>query len=636
MVAENTWRGRLLVVLLPLLVLLISSGCQTSLPQPVAQALIARAWRDQRQVAPYVAGNVHYVGIAVTDFSWYRDDLTGWGNSRDLLGKALESWLGVPAERRHLLTNPDRKRLTSFFTETLSNLPADGLLVIYLGTHHLKAGRLLLAKDESISTAELADLLRQLPNRSILLADVCYAGKFQTDAKMPPWCGQIYAGAADQPAPEVYLRGRRSLPGIRRFFTTTQALIQRDLGLRHNRYSLFGLMLAHCLSLSLHETPHQLDVVALSRRLRVECERLNRSLRTFRVPSPVAANLKPWELATLQTTRTGRFTELRRMLQEPDRPVSINRGMVLIDQVYDPRVDEKSIDRRITQTALAVRDRIKGEARPSRMVQEMNQQLFHDLSLKAVKDPYPLDFSVHQLLRTERGRCASLAGIYLMVGERLKFPLHAVCVPEHIFVRWQPAPGKAHFNIETTAAGKLWPDLLYEQKRMAHVTEAGKAFYMRALNKRQTLATYLSPLGDALRQANRLTDAETVLNLALSVNPADAEAWNNLGVLRAMMRRISAAREAYRKALAVNDGFAEAWNNLANIEADPEKQMQMYQRAVKLKPSLGPVWAKLSYAWAQKGNFEKAWACATRCRELGEELPAEYVKKLKRRISESD
>ncbi len=58
------------------------------------------------------------------------------------------------------------------------------------------------------------------------------------------------------------------------------------------------------------------------------------------------------------------------------------------------------------------------------------------------------------LLRTKRGSCVSMPLLYLVIGQRLGFPVHLVAIGQHYFIRWQE-PGY-RINIETTRTDKVW------------------------------------------------------------------------------------------------------------------------------------------------------------------------------------
>lgn len=61
--------------------------------------------------------------------------------------------------------------------------------------------------------------------------------------------------------------------------------------------------------------------------------------------------------------------------------------------------------------------------------------------------------SVAGLLRTRRGSCVSMPLIYLVIGQRLRMPVHLVTVGKHYFIRWEE-PGY-RLNIETTIVDRV-------------------------------------------------------------------------------------------------------------------------------------------------------------------------------------
>jgi Transglutaminase-like superfamily len=61
--------------------------------------------------------------------------------------------------------------------------------------------------------------------------------------------------------------------------------------------------------------------------------------------------------------------------------------------------------------------------------------------------------SLAGLLRTGRGSCVSMPLIYLVIGQRLRMPVHLVAVGKHYFIRWEE-PGY-RLNIETTIVDRV-------------------------------------------------------------------------------------------------------------------------------------------------------------------------------------
>lgn len=57
------------------------------------------------------------------------------------------------------------------------------------------------------------------------------------------------------------------------------------------------------------------------------------------------------------------------------------------------------------------------------------------------------------LFQTRRGTCVSMPLLYLVIGQRLGYPVHLVAIGSHYFIRWQE-PGY-RLNIETTSVDKV-------------------------------------------------------------------------------------------------------------------------------------------------------------------------------------
>jgi len=95
------------------------------------------------------------------------------------------------------------------------------------------------------------------------------------------------------------------------------------------------------------------------------------------------------------------------------------------------------------------------------------------------------------LLRTMRGSCVSMPLIYVVVGQRLGYPVHLVHVGKHCFVRWQEP--RYRINVETTAVDHVWvtdDDSAYlEDEKMTKNQVAGNE--LRNLSNREVVGNLL-------------------------------------------------------------------------------------------------------------------------------------------------
>jgi CRISPR-associated protein Csy1 len=106
---------------------------------------------------------------------------------------------------------------------------------------------------------------------------------------------------------------------------------------------------------------------------------------------------------------------------------------------------------------------------------------------------------------------------------------------------------------------------------------------------------------------------------ALALNPRDARACNELGILCADAREIDRAIAAFRRATALDPGYARAWNNLGNalretgavVEAE-----EAFARATGADPAYALGWANLGVARRDLGRDDDAAAAFERALAL--------------------
>ncbi len=326
------------------------------------------------------------------------------------------------------------------------------------------------------------------------------------------------------------------------------------------------------------------------------------------------------------------FDEVASYLDQPEAQLRIGEANLLIGKLYDSGIDVDKLRVQLDELAASIEEKIGRNRDPHTVIRIINDHFFNDYRLRAIIDPYPEDFLLHDLLQRKKGRCMSLVALYMAIAERLDLPIVAVCVPEHIFARWlvkpkrrrlfRKKPEAEYINIETTLEGVSLADKRYLDMMGDTVSGSG-SFYMRPLSRRETVGAYLSPLGSAMREQGQLDRAVTACKLAVDVNPADAEAWNNLGMTYRRQGRNDLATAAYLKALENLPDFAEVMNNLGSIQEDGDERVEWFKKAIAARPDFAAAWKNLVLAHCANGNLEMARVSADRYRQLGYELSPE-------------
>jgi regulator of sirC expression with transglutaminase-like and TPR domain len=681
--------GPLLAGLLGLLGLL--AGCQTLGPQPLtaAQAATLADWRSPARPV-WRAPHLQVVAVAVNDFT-YQEPLAGWETSAELLAQAAQVWLGVPPERVTVLQHPTHDDLQRFLTQTLpARLAPDDQVLFYLGTHQMKDGRLLLGQQTLTNAPELATWLAAIPGPTLLLADVCYGAAMEDRARFPGTVQRLYASLADEPTPELWVGGR--MPSVDRYFAVTLALARAELGHPVTRISQTGMLALDTLRRQMQTGAGPLRADTWLADLAASHQAFRRYMNSLRRPTALLVNPQPWELAqanhyrppgswvapapsvasAVRDTHSAAWvcagepeaappavagnttnpdsldhfapalqpvvTELLALLAPEAPPPDLAKGCFLIAKLHRPRADDSASVQALDQLVAKVRERLGAERDPEKAIAIINAILYQDMGLQARDQPFAEDYLLPVLLQDKVGRCAALSSLWLTLGQRLNLPLVGVCVPEHIFVRWetpaqgaQPAPAR---NIETTMGGKALEDAVYQQQRPWGDSERAAAFYGRPLTARQALATYLSPLCSSLRDQGRVAEAIVIGRRAVALLPHDPEAWNNLGMCYRLNGQEPLALLAYQQALRILPTFAEVWNNLGNLAQEPATRIEHFRRAIQLRPSLGEAWRNLALAQYDAGRYAAARDSAAQAAERGAPLAPHYLKAIERRAGE--
>ena len=591
--------------------------------------------------AEFAAPNIVYVGCTVHDTPW-RSDLKAWRHSRELIGTALTKWFGVGAERQHHLINPSAGELETFITETLPpTLQANDIVVFYLGAHHRKKGGILLGARTRIADQQLGEWLQRIPQRTLLLADVCFATRLEDNVDFPDNVMRVHGASRRQAATDLNLDGKHRK--TKRFFRDTQRIVNEDLETQETLFSIMGYICVHAM-LQVRQQPNDsLAASTLAELMRSEQERMRQyTRRTSKTPILSIANPQSWLLAErapeapwplANNGREGlKVSTIDAMLALDEQDIDMGYGNLLIGKLYDPGIDLAHFSEQLDAMAYELRERIQDPTARNRVAATMADYIFNEKGFVADLDPYDEDFLLHVLLETKHGRCSALVALYIALAERLDLPFQSVCIPEHIYIRWPASANGEALNIETTQDGVILADNVYVERCGGEFSEKGKKFYLQPQSKRQTLAVLLSPLGSALREKERYDEAITACQLAISINVHDAEAWNNLGMVYRLSDSGELARVSYSKALAINPDFAAVWNNLGTVTDDIEEGIGHYKKAAALDPRLADAWQNLARAYFDNGDYQLSLACVRRYHTLGYLMPQEFLLQLKAKM----
>ncbi|MBI2313376.1 MAG: tetratricopeptide repeat protein [Betaproteobacteria bacterium] len=153
-------------------------------------------------------------------------------------------------------------------------------------------------------------------------------------------------------------------------------------------------------------------------------------------------------------------------------------------------------------------------------------------------------------------------------------------------------------------------------------------FLSQAVAIKGDVASFRYALGAALLSAGDLDRAEDCLNTALRLDPAYAEAYNDLACVLQQRGRLREAEDLFRKALQANPRLPQAHFNLATVIEDqdlPEQAIDHYRCALELRPDYPQAHHRLGTALNRLGRIEEAAAAYRRALELEPDGDGAYL-----------
>lgn len=137
-------------------------------------------------------------------------------------------------------------------------------------------------------------------------------------------------------------------------------------------------------------------------------------------------------------------------------------------------------------------------------------------------------------------------------------------------------------------------------------------------------------LGVLYAKQGRWTDAMAALRKAVEVQPADVDAWTNLGWLSSELKQGEKAREAFGRALALDPDYGRAHAGLAGLYADAgnayDKAIEEYRRAVAAEPDNPGYLYDMGWVYYRKGMTDEALKILTAAATLSPDDPAGRTK----------
>lgn len=143
--------------------------------------------------------------------------------------------------------------------------------------------------------------------------------------------------------------------------------------------------------------------------------------------------------------------------------------------------------------------------------------------------------------------------------------------------------------------------------------------YRRALSIEPDNPDAHNNLGLLLADSGDPAEASKSYRRALRIRPGSAITHYNLGLALEALDRLDEAADCHRRALEIEPRFAEAHNHLGNVLrrlGRPAEAEACYRRVLELQPEYAEVYSNLGNVLAEQGALAEAESCHRRALEL--------------------
>ncbi len=197
------------------------------------------------------------------------------------------------------------------------------------------------------------------------------------------------------------------------------------------------------------------------------------------------------------STKTNPYMKLAEKLAAiPEKKLDLASAKLQLEKAMWPKIDVQKYLSRIDQIAEEVKNYSGGTKDPEQRIRHMNTYFYKYLGFDYNKNPdlvLSSDLKVSALstlLDSKQGTCFSLPLLYMVIAQRLGWPIKMVAAPRHLFIRYVD-PRLKQQNIEATGYGGYTSDEEYIRDLKITPLALEKGTYMRTLTNREVLGAMI-------------------------------------------------------------------------------------------------------------------------------------------------
>lgn len=181
---------------------------------------------------------------------------------------------------------------------------------------------------------------------------------------------------------------------------------------------------------------------------------------------------------------------------------------------------------------------------------------------------------INGYLATKKGSCITSPMMYVIMAERLGFPIYASRLPYHFFVRYIPETKIPKFqeNIEATNGGSYVADTEYRKTFLVPEKPVRKGVYLRTLTKKEYIASLLLINANEWIARKNLDKAKYYLELSIKYDLTFSSAYMNYATIH-FQEAMQLGRKMNEEKQSVVESYDICIKNSTRNQASPVLQL---------------------------------------------------------------
>ncbi|TMD50159.1 MAG: tetratricopeptide repeat protein [Chloroflexi bacterium] len=233
---------------------------------------------------------------------------------------------------------------------------------------------------------------------------------------------------------------------------------------------------------------------------------------------------------------------LTRLLQTPEKDLDLAEAALLIAAEEYPELRPAVYLNQIARMGTELKQRIRAEVEPHRVVEKTNTYMFEELQFKGNREEYydPRNSFLNEV-----------TVLYVAVGERAGLPVRGVGMPGHFLVKYAPASSGEIFidafsarTLTREECAKMLTEMYGEEVKM-------RPALLEPSTKRQILSRILNNLKSLYLSRGDLPRALSASDRIMLTDPHLTSEWRDRGMIHFQMHHDAEALADFTRYLAV-------------------------------------------------------------------------------------